>query len=148
MIRFERRVVVRVIVSVFVALVVYGDVFDGSIATAQRGDQKKCGQQTICMDFEIGASCVPLATTLPSVDPNQSNFGYGFKVASDACGAKRCWLFLVCPCGPPLGVDVCRGEEEGASCSDGQGLHSPFKKVSMFTMNAPMRTFLSYGRSS
>ncbi len=99
------------------AFLVLNAVFFQSLLFAQPAGTRKCGQQTLCINSNPFDICEPLATTLPSVDIMANNFGYGFRQATTACGAQRCYLLFACQCGPPLGVGLCYDGGEGGNCS-------------------------------
>ncbi len=84
-----------------------------NIVDAQRG---RCGNQTPCIDPNIGHICLPLPTTLPAVSPTSN--GYGFQPASSNCGARRCYYLFSCVCGPALGAGVCYSVRGGVSSCD------------------------------
>lgn len=93
--------------------VTYSSLIDGEV-NAQRG---RCGDEAFCQD-PFPNYCLPVPTTLPSVSSTWSG-GYGFRVAGNNCGARQCYYFFSCPCGPPLsGGQVCGAGEGGSDdCS-------------------------------
>lgn len=82
-----------------------------NLVNAQRG---RCGNQTFCYDGGLYPPCIPLPTTLPAVSSSY-NGGYGFSVGSGNCGAKRCYWFFACKCGPALGAGICTPRVAGNS---------------------------------
>jgi hypothetical protein len=77
-----------------------------------------CRDETFCFDGSLYPPCVPLPTSLPKVSSDYTG-GYGFLLRSTNCGAKRCYWFFACRCGPGLGAGICRNPLGGASGSCG-----------------------------
>lgn len=104
-------IIVKLLLTVFVFIIFAGNAGFSDSIKAQRG---RCGNQTFCYDGSIYPPCLPLPTTLPAVSSTYSG-GYGFSVASSNCGAKRCWWFFACRCGPALGAGLCSSATSGDS---------------------------------
>lgn len=107
-------IIVRFALAVLLTVVIFGYLTPQD-QYAQRG---RCGDQTVCVDL-FEPRCIPVPTSLPVISSSWSG-GLGFRVASQYCGAARCYLFFACRCGPSLGGEgVCFPGSPGvASASD------------------------------
>lgn len=105
----------KALLTVFALLLFWGMMNLDNVADAQR--EGKCGTEIPCRDEGINY-CIPLPTSLPPVDLNKETRGYGFQSASDNCGAKRCYFFFSCVCGPALGASICYNYGNGFSSCD------------------------------
>lgn len=97
------KVKIKILVTVFVLFLFVGNVGFNNPAQAQRG---RCGDEARCITGELFDNCLPLPTSLPAVSTSWSG-RYGFRVASNNCGAKKCYWLFACVCGPPLAGEFC-----------------------------------------
>ncbi len=103
--------VARSLIVVLFTCILVGGMFELQTVEAQNPGAKKCAKQVVC----VVPFCEPMATTLPSVDPESGDpFSYGFRAATSSCGATTCWIIFPCQCGPPLGAPAC--SNLGANC--------------------------------
>lgn len=77
-----------------------------------------CHAQSTC----ASQGCVPIPTSLEPIWPSvNADIGWN---PGGPCGTKWCGA-LRCPCGNPLGIDVCEGGGGGGSCNCGPGDPEP-----------------------
>lgn len=111
-------IIVKILLTVLIFLA--ATIGNTDSVKAQRG---RCGNQTFCYDGGVYPPCIMLPTTLPAVSSTFSG-GYGFSVASGNCGAKRCYWYFTCRCGPALGAGICSSLASGGA-SNSCGKESP-----------------------
>lgn len=101
------------IVSVLLVVIFFAGSFGlNDVAKASPGG---CRDSTTCFDGSL-TPCIPLPTTMPPVSSDYTG-GYGFIFRSSNCGAKKCYWFFACRCGPGLGAGICRNSlASGGSC--------------------------------
>lgn len=92
--------------------------FSGSLTLndAVKASPGGCRDWAGCFDAGIN-SCIPLPTSLPAVSSEYTG-GYGYRIRSTNCGAKKCYWYFTCRCGPGLGAGVCTpGSIASGACS-------------------------------
>lgn len=55
---------------------------------------------------DLSLGCVPIPTSLVTVGLKTQDIS-GWLASGSACGTKSCLMFLRCPCGKKLSVDLC-----------------------------------------
>jgi hypothetical protein len=72
--------------------------------------QEFCGQTRGCYT-DFFNTCIPTPTTLPAVNVNVRG-DWHVEDAGSHCGGQKCYVVLVCECGPPLGDRLCTSREK------------------------------------
>lgn len=82
---------------------------DGHVSMAQHF----CAETVECLNGTIN-TCIKTPTSLPSVNASVAGDWY-LENAGSHCGAAKCYVFLVCECGPPLSSRLCTSAEKGSA---------------------------------
>jgi hypothetical protein len=107
-------------------LILFGG--NSSLNDTAKASPGGCRDATVCFDGSL-TPCIPLPTTMPPVDSEYTG-GYGFIFRSSNCGAKKCYWFFACRCGPGLGAGICRNSLASGSCSREEKKGAEIKEAS------------------
>jgi len=97
----------RLLTLVILTILLFLTGSGGRISRAQH----HCGQPTECVNSQVRNTCIPVPTTLPSVNVNLTGDWY-VDSPNSHCGAYRCYYLFSCECGSPLSSRLCTSAEK------------------------------------
>ena len=95
----------------FLLILLLVTIWSMSTPFRQVSEAQVCALERGCFT-DFFNTCMPTPTTLPTVNIHAAGDWYTEEL-SGHCGAKKCFFFIPCPCGPPRGQRLCTFSEKG-----------------------------------
>lgn len=98
----------RLVILIASILLLAGTLPDNQPSYAQT---HYCGDPTECINSDYVNTCIKTATSLPAINLQIAGDWYIDRPNSH-CGARKCYFFMACECGPPLSSRLCTSGEK------------------------------------